>query len=92
MQVIAGTGLALLKSTGIVQFSWGNPACSTGCEVPIIGGDSACPPEPPQRFAIGLCYLLWSDRIPGVTAAAGAKAYAEAPGSVIYRFLLHYTS
>ena len=40
----------------------GNPKISTNCESPVIGGDSACPPEPPLRFAMVLYHLLWNCR------------------------------
>ena len=50
------------------------PKISTNCESPIIGGDSARPPEPPLRFAIVLYYLLWNYRSRGDATAAGAEA------------------
>ncbi len=49
----------------------------------MIGGDSACPPEPPLRYAMVLYYLLWNYRSRGDATAAGAKALcAVAPKSV----------
>ena len=61
----------------------GNPKISTNCESPIIGGDSACPPELPLRFAMVLYYLLWNYRYRGDATAAGAEALrAVAPKSV----------
>jgi hypothetical protein len=38
---------------------------------PVIGGDSACPPEPLLRFAIVVYYLLWNYRSRGGATAAG---------------------
>ena len=34
-----------------------NPKILTNCELPIIGGDSACPTEPPLHLAIVVYYL-----------------------------------
>ena len=49
----------------------------------MIGGDSACPPEPPLRYAMVLYYLLRNYRSRGDATAAGAKALrAVAPKSV----------
>jgi hypothetical protein len=57
----------------------GNPKISTICE--IIGGDSACPPEPPLRFVIVLYYLLWNYR-PGGDATAAGTSPSGVPWSV----------
>jgi len=51
-----------------------NPKFSTNCRPPVYGGDSACPPEPPLRFAMVLHYLLWNYRSRGNATAAGAEA------------------
>jgi len=57
-----------------------NPEFSTNCKLPVNGGDSACPPEPPLRFAIVSYYLLWNYRSRGGATAAGAEAlHAVAP-------------
>ena len=56
----------------------GNPKISTNCESPVIGGDRACPPDPPLRFAIVLYYLLWNYRSRGDATAAGAEALRAA--------------
>ncbi len=51
-----------------------NPKFSINCKVLIYGGDSACPPEPPLRFVMGLYYLLRNFRSRGNATAAGAEA------------------
>ncbi len=51
-----------------------NPEFSTNCKEPVYGGDSACPPEPPLRFAMVSHYLLWNYRSRGDAATAGAEA------------------
>ena len=47
----------------------------------MIGGDSACPPEPPLRFAIVLYYLLKNYRSEGCHSGGGG-GIAVAPKSV----------
>jgi len=53
----------------------GNPEFSTNCESPVIGGDSACPPEPPLRFAMVLYFLLWNYPSERIATAAGLRHY-----------------
>ncbi len=49
----------------------------------MIGGDSACPPNRPLRYAMVLYYLLGNYRFREDATAAGAKALrAVAPKSV----------
>src|SRR4030042_1807969 len=45
----------------------------------LIGGDSACPPEPPLRFAMVLYYLLGNYRSRGDATAAGGGALRAVP-------------
>jgi hypothetical protein len=53
---------------------WRNPEFSTNCKAPDYGGDSACSPKPPLRFAIVSYYLLWSGSLLGAATAAGSEA------------------
>ena len=66
----------------IFMLSW-NPKILTKCKLPVIGGDTACPPEPPLRFSIVLYYLFWNYRLQGCHSGGGAEALrAVAPKSV----------
>jgi len=41
-------------AAGIVCVFMGNPVVSPRCKAPIYGGDRACPPKPPLRYAMML--------------------------------------
>ena len=45
----------------------------------FYGGDSACPPEPPLRFAIVSYYLLWSYRSRGCHSGGGGGITCRSP-------------
>jgi len=55
-----------------------NPKISTNCKAPVYGGDSACPPEPPLRFAIVSYYLSLELSLP-VPQRRGRMYYMPLP-------------
>ena len=50
--------LCVPVAPGSMSVCMGNPNISPQCQSPGIGGDSACPPEPPLRFSMVLQYLF----------------------------------
>ena len=50
----------------------GNPET---CESPVIGEDSACPPELTLHFMRVSYYLLWNNSPGGDATSAGAEAF-----------------
>jgi len=76
-------GIATSRNYRDCVIFMGNPKISINCESPIIGGDSARPPEPPLRFTMMSYYSHGNYRSRGVATAAGAEAFrAVAPKSV----------
>ena len=69
------SGIGTSRNYWNCVFFMGNPKISTNCESPGIGGDSACPPEPPLRFAMVLYYLLWNYRSRGMPQRLGQRYY-----------------
>jgi len=59
----------------IGHFFIGDPMFSTNCKAPVYGGDSACPPELPLRFAIVSYYLFWSYRFKEGATALGRRHF-----------------
>ncbi len=68
-------GIATFRNNWNCVIFMGNPKISTNYESPGIGGDSACPPEPPLCFAMVSYYLHWNYRSRG--DATGAEAVAS---------------
>jgi hypothetical protein len=67
-----------------------NPDFSTSCESSVIGGDSACPPEPPLRFAMVLYYHHWNYSSRGDATKAGAVALGAADIKEVEKNMLGY--
>jgi len=56
--LVIAKGLALPGNYWNFAIFRENLGISTNCESPVIGGNSASPPEPPLRFVMVLYYLL----------------------------------
>ena len=67
-----------------------NSEFSTNSKVPVYGGDSACPPEPPLRFAIVSYYLLWSYRYRGVPQRWGGGITCRSPKKSVKKNILGF--
>ncbi len=59
---------------------------TTNCKLPVNGGDSACPPEPPLRFAIVSYYLLWNYRSKGCHSGGGGSITYRSPQRALRKY------
>jgi len=56
----------------------------------MYGGDSACPPEPPLRFAIVLYYLIWSYRSRGCHSGGGGVITCCKPKKSVKKYFVDF--